>query len=419
MKTTRYLAIILSFISSACFAQSNFKSGYVINLKGDTLHGFIDYREWDKNPNAISFRPDASNASSIFSANDIRGFAVNGESYECFAVKLSQDKTSLIYLSSGVDTTSTRAVVFLRVLAKGAKLSLYNYNDENKSRFYISTASNQQPEELVYHVYLRGPNAVDHDRRYRVQLLYLAKQLNADSPGAERKINGANYAENDLVKLTQIINAGNTVIYNQTSGVRFFIGTGINYNTLNFRELSSDASTLHIKNTPLPYISAGIDVLKNKSTQKVFLRVELFLEADHHDIQGVYPTINPLVTRNTSENYWQYSALLSPQIVWNIYNKESFKVFADLGFNVIYSGYNNYAYTETYGTAQSPSVKQKFPEYQTIGTTFLSPAIKAGVTINKKMDLFIGYQTYSNISSNSAFSAQTNGYMIGIHYLFN
>lgn len=166
----------------------------------------------------------------------------------------------------------------------------------------------------------------------------------------------------------------------------------------------------------MPYISAGVDVLKNTSTQKLFLRVELSLQADHHEIQGTYPTINPLVTRNASENYWQYSAALSPQIVWNIYNKDNFKVFVDLGVNVSYSIYNKYAYKETFGTAQPATIKQKYPKYQGIATTFLSPAFKAGVAINKKMDVFAGYQTYSNISSNSAFSAQTNGYMAGVHY---
>jgi len=35
--------ILLPFISTA---QTNYKPGYVVTLTGDTLHGFIDYKEW-------------------------------------------------------------------------------------------------------------------------------------------------------------------------------------------------------------------------------------------------------------------------------------------------------------------------------------------------------------------------------------
>jgi hypothetical protein len=37
------LAVIL--LPAFSYAQSNYKPGYVVNLKGDTLRGFIDCRE--------------------------------------------------------------------------------------------------------------------------------------------------------------------------------------------------------------------------------------------------------------------------------------------------------------------------------------------------------------------------------------
>jgi len=48
-----FLAVIAPAV---LFAQSNFKSGYIVMPKGDTVKGYIDYREWDNNPG-----PDASN----------------------------------------------------------------------------------------------------------------------------------------------------------------------------------------------------------------------------------------------------------------------------------------------------------------------------------------------------------------------
>ena len=37
-------------------AQSNYTAGYVVTVKGDTLHGYIDFREWYINPSFIDFK---------------------------------------------------------------------------------------------------------------------------------------------------------------------------------------------------------------------------------------------------------------------------------------------------------------------------------------------------------------------------
>jgi hypothetical protein len=46
------IKIVLAFLLLPVLAsaQSNYKAGYVINLKGDTLKGFINYKEWNQNP---------------------------------------------------------------------------------------------------------------------------------------------------------------------------------------------------------------------------------------------------------------------------------------------------------------------------------------------------------------------------------
>jgi hypothetical protein len=40
-----YLALLL-FLPFLSLAQSNYKRGYVITPKGDTLRGYIDFKEW-------------------------------------------------------------------------------------------------------------------------------------------------------------------------------------------------------------------------------------------------------------------------------------------------------------------------------------------------------------------------------------
>ena len=64
---------LLPLLSSA---QNNYQPGFIVNSKGDTLHGFINYTEWGNNPQKISFKPEPSGCPLKFTVNDIKYFSV-------------------------------------------------------------------------------------------------------------------------------------------------------------------------------------------------------------------------------------------------------------------------------------------------------------------------------------------------------
>jgi len=51
-----YLFAFLISVSLSSLAQSNYKPGYVVDLRNDTLKGFIDYKEWENNPKTFTFK---------------------------------------------------------------------------------------------------------------------------------------------------------------------------------------------------------------------------------------------------------------------------------------------------------------------------------------------------------------------------
>ena len=79
---------IATLFVPAAHAQSNFLSGYVINLKGDTVFGKIDYQNWDRNPSQINFHPDNSSENSTYFPNDIMEFKVMDEKYVSATVQV-------------------------------------------------------------------------------------------------------------------------------------------------------------------------------------------------------------------------------------------------------------------------------------------------------------------------------------------
>jgi hypothetical protein len=82
-----FAAFLMPVIS---IAQSNYKPGYVVTLKGDTLTGLIDYREWNNNPKNIRFKNSHDNVPVNYSTGDSHAFAVTGREYfERFVLPVS------------------------------------------------------------------------------------------------------------------------------------------------------------------------------------------------------------------------------------------------------------------------------------------------------------------------------------------
>src|ERR1700740_3276837 len=165
-------------------AQSNYRPGYVVNLKGDTVKGFIDYQAWDANPTSISFKPTlAAREKKTFSMGSMRSFGIEGiASYQKFLCRISTDITDSRHIIEGRDTSFRIDSVFLKVLQKGKNLALYSYADNLKTRFYIGEAPDYKPTELTYRLYLDASNAngnTVNENTYQKQLFALANKYSA------------------------------------------------------------------------------------------------------------------------------------------------------------------------------------------------------------------------------------------------
>src|ERR1700712_5017910 len=88
------IAILLPF---TIFAQSNYRPGYVIQSNGDTLKGYINYREWDQSPKSIEFKNNtADKQAKEFTSQTARKIQINGlETYVAYAGPLSTGSVSL------------------------------------------------------------------------------------------------------------------------------------------------------------------------------------------------------------------------------------------------------------------------------------------------------------------------------------
>src|SRR5689334_858472 len=96
------------------FAQSNFKPGYVIDSKGDTIRGLIDLKD-ALYPRELRFKQLAGAASQTFTPTDIKYAEVdNIAGFLSYKGAISTDRTEISKLEIGRRTGTQKVEVFLR-----------------------------------------------------------------------------------------------------------------------------------------------------------------------------------------------------------------------------------------------------------------------------------------------------------------
>jgi len=390
----------------AAFAQSNYKPGYVVSLNGDTIKGAVDYKEWEKNPKQIMLKSNAGTMQ--YTAQNAKAFAVTGlEYYETHTVSVSTDVVDINRFAARSDSDFVKDTVFLKVLATGKHLKLYSYTDALKPRYYLAeTGTGAPPEELAYHLSFRSDNTSDilFVRRYRTQLQFEAEKFQVAN--LDNLIGRAAYGPDDLITLVSKINgeAYQQMVSQSQFGTRWFAGAGGSYSDLVFRGniVTQDSYSV------FPKISLGIDFLPNRVTQQLSLRIEAVFTGDQHTFKDSY--------HQTSLVFHQYTVALAPQVYYNFYNGENVKVFAGGGLLLNFSTYPNSYSVVTEGINPMPVEIHNYPDYHTLWESFI---LKAGVIVNKHIEIYGAYVPVTTLTNNYENLIGTiTSYQAGVNFLF-
>ena len=205
------LAVLLPSIASA---QSIFRPGYVVNLKGDTLKGYIDVREWASTPTSIKFRTGPDAETKKFTINDITAFTItNYESYASFTGDITMHKADETFMLMERDTAMKTVTVFLKAELIGKNVNLYSYSDRIKTRYFITDKDTPKPQELIYRLYYDPGKVTLHKGRtvnentYMKQLYELALKYDALDLKLQRIIEDARYDRSYIKNIVNKINA--------------------------------------------------------------------------------------------------------------------------------------------------------------------------------------------------------------------
>jgi len=184
------------------FAQKNIQPGYIVNLSNDTVRGFIDYKNWDKNPDKIDFYTSAETAATEYQPVQLKSFAVSGETYVSAVVEMDDSPYRTEDLKEGIKYNIITDTVFLLTLVKGEK-SLYYFMD-NKAKVHFYIPGSKGFELLLFKQYLRR-DEITGDLKV-AKIVTFAGQLNLylqDCSSIGTKLKLLKYERKSLVNLFQ------------------------------------------------------------------------------------------------------------------------------------------------------------------------------------------------------------------------
>jgi hypothetical protein len=232
------------------------------------------------------------------------------------------------------------------------------------------------------------------------------------------------YNEQSLTSLVNAINGNRSVQtnVNKRSGSRFFAGAGAFYGTITYtnknfivnngyglqyfyRTVNSTSAT--------PQVNLGLDMFVNPNVQELIFRTEVSVYA--LNVKLAYP-VSGRSDMNQQTNiltYTQYTAAITPQLIFNVYNKDDLKFYIDAGAALNLSSYANPKVTvESTGAVDPNAETFDFSKFS-IGFPF-----QAGVVFNKRIEVCVTYIPYYKVTSTTEefISNQLTG--VGIKYLF-
>jgi len=421
MKHLYKLSLVLFLLPLFSLAQSNYKPGYVVTLKGDTLHGFIDYQSWDSNPTSISFKSAVTDRKpQKFTVSNISYFNADGqETYQKYTGPISMDVTDYMHLGTGRDTSFRIDSVFLKVLQKGKNVALYSYTDNLKTRFYIGDAPYYTPIELGYKLYLdtqTGRSVTENT--YQKQLFALATKYNVLDDNLTNAFASADYRKPDLLPIVSKINKVSKTEYakkySDHAKVNFFISAALNAaNTTSSSSSGYSEGGGKSYTSLLPALSLGINIAPNPNTGRVQFRADLSFTENQFNT-SYQLKVSPYAGVTSSFN--QLGVSFIPQVIYNFYNSENFKFYGGVGIALTYLSYSNSSFKSQNPGTSLDGIDTGDPYYfNNINNSFL---LKLGVQFNKRFEIFADYFTSSPTTKNGYFEFNTATEQLGFIYFF-
>jgi hypothetical protein len=411
MKKVVLLALSVCFVQFA-FAQKSFQPGYVVNTQGDTIKGFVDYRNWDLNPKSISFRKTETSEVEEFTPENSRAFAVADESYVAAQVPVVVDQDNEV----AAPITNVMSV-FLQVRMTGEKPLLYHKG--KAEGFYIYVNNAYQLLEFKKYVRKIGDETKSaENKKFVGQLTLYFEECASMGPVLAKTKYNKKSLENTFSQYYLCTNA-TPVFKKEAEKVKFEFGAlaGVSMTTLNFA--SNNASFNYLTKPSYPSstnITAGLFIESVFPGNNGRWSINNELVYSSYSTEGEYGYTNILFVDVKQKTEIGNSQLKLNSVLRFKFPMNKFALYANAGIgNSVSIAKTNKRTNTTYGTPVTRSEEEALKDFKSYEFSWLA-GIGARVG---KYSLEIRHQrNFGGLTPASSLSsaALTNYVLIGYRF---
>jgi hypothetical protein len=197
----KLLLIGVVFFTLTCTVKAyiNYVPGYIIDMKGDTIKGFIETGNWEASPQNITFSESPESSPwRVLNPKIIKGFGFKDESYVSATIQVEVSPVQLQVLEKNSKLNLITQDAFLQTLVRGDK-SLYAFTRMNtEEQYYIKLDTGYVL--LMHKKYLNVVKGREYLSENKTYIGQLTQYLN-DYPDVLSALGTIRYTKSDLKKL--------------------------------------------------------------------------------------------------------------------------------------------------------------------------------------------------------------------------
>jgi hypothetical protein len=409
------LTILLCILCLQSFAQQNFQPGSIQKISGETIQGWIDYRAWAKNPKSIRFKENETDAAVTFTLSDLTSFAITGkDSYKKAIVSKDMRSVDEREITPTTRDTTVTDTAFLRVIAQGRRLALYELVDE-KPHYYIKDSTGEYVE-LIYKVYLfesRGRSFVQPRTVYRDQLrAYIFND--ASLKKLEKQLYKLKYQDDQLGSIVNAINgetASSSVKRKRPRPV-FFVSGGVMYSTLKTTGLVR-LEGMDYSSSISPTFGLGMDILSERRLNALAVRFEALYSSSHFEgnAEGVSGSITPL-----NRGYELKMTNIAPALsfLYSPFRGPSYRVYGGIGLSYNFTSFQRNTYREV---DTSGGEFRKIEDYLDYEKSWFSGTASLG-GIHKNLEVILSHKIFGSFERFTGVEINARTFSLRLAYRF-
>lgn len=253
----RFILFIFLIILQQTYSQTDFRKGFLIDKKNDTIHGFINYTINSNKFEKLEFKSNLDLNSTIYLPNLINGYGFENNEY--FKSKYIKDE-------------KYEGNYFIENLVLG-KIELYKlYNEFFVQKDTLFVRLDNEPKKVT----IKNVEYLSEVKRFKTILNYLT----SDCKNIKMKTEKIGYSESDLVELIYEYNSckgGDNIVFKKNkpwfkSSLGVFLG--YNFSTISNNRTNSSSTYFKESNTSKGFISYG--AFLELGTPRVIERVSFY-----------------------------------------------------------------------------------------------------------------------------------------------